>query len=106
MRFKQIWPVIFVRLAHNIDKTLFRCRDLFMRHSADRRLTGENTNYRLRKTVLEAYVSAWNRRDFGTLDKLVTPDAVHARHIAAIDVTWRLPRVHSDREVYGHRNLL
>lgn len=29
------------------------------------------------KAILEAYVSAWNRRDFASLDKLVTPDVVH-----------------------------
>jgi steroid delta-isomerase-like uncharacterized protein len=29
------------------------------------------------KAVLEAYVSAWNRRDFAALDKLLAPDAVH-----------------------------
>jgi steroid delta-isomerase-like uncharacterized protein len=34
------------------------------------------------KTVLEAYVSAWNRHDFAALDKLVTPDAVHE------DIAW------------------
>jgi steroid delta-isomerase-like uncharacterized protein len=34
------------------------------------------------KTVLEAYVSAWNRHDFAALDKLLTPDAVHE------DIAW------------------
>lgn len=29
------------------------------------------------KAVLEAYVSAWNRRDLAALDKLLAPDAVH-----------------------------
>lgn len=29
------------------------------------------------KALLEAYVSAWNKRDFAALDKLLTPDAVH-----------------------------
>jgi steroid delta-isomerase-like uncharacterized protein len=29
------------------------------------------------KAVLEAYVSAWNRRDFAAVDKLLAPDAVH-----------------------------
>ena len=29
------------------------------------------------KSLLEAYVSAWNRRDFAALDKLLAPDAVH-----------------------------
>jgi steroid delta-isomerase-like uncharacterized protein len=29
------------------------------------------------KALLEAYVSAWNRRDFDALDKLLAPDAVH-----------------------------
>ena len=29
------------------------------------------------KSLLEAYVSAWNRRDFTALDKLLAPDAVH-----------------------------
>ena len=27
--------------------------------------------------LVEAYVSAWNKRDFITLDSLLTPDAVH-----------------------------
>jgi steroid delta-isomerase-like uncharacterized protein len=27
--------------------------------------------------VLEAYVSAWNRRDLAALDKLLAPDSVH-----------------------------
>ena len=29
------------------------------------------------KAVLEAYVSAWNRRDFAALDKLLASDTVH-----------------------------
>jgi steroid delta-isomerase-like uncharacterized protein len=29
------------------------------------------------KAVLEAYVSAWNRRDLAALDKLLAPDVVH-----------------------------
>ncbi|HET8924519.1 MAG TPA: ester cyclase [Candidatus Acidoferrum sp.] len=29
------------------------------------------------KALLEAYVSAWNKRDFAALDKLLAPDAVH-----------------------------
>lgn len=29
------------------------------------------------KALLEAYVSAWNRRDFAALDKLLASDAVH-----------------------------
>ncbi len=29
------------------------------------------------KALLEAYVSAWNRRDFPALDKLLASDAVH-----------------------------
>jgi len=29
------------------------------------------------RALLEAYVSAWNRRDFAALDKLLAPDAVH-----------------------------
>jgi steroid delta-isomerase-like uncharacterized protein len=29
------------------------------------------------KALLEAYVSAWNRRDFAALDKLLAPDAIH-----------------------------
>jgi steroid delta-isomerase-like uncharacterized protein len=29
------------------------------------------------KALLEAYVSAWNRRDFDALDKLLAPNAVH-----------------------------
>ncbi|HET7151311.1 MAG TPA: nuclear transport factor 2 family protein [Candidatus Acidoferrum sp.] len=29
------------------------------------------------KALLEAYVSAWNRRDFSALDNLLAPDAVH-----------------------------
>lgn len=29
------------------------------------------------ETVLEAYMSAWNRHDFAALDKLLTPDAIH-----------------------------
>jgi steroid delta-isomerase-like uncharacterized protein len=29
------------------------------------------------KALLEAYVSAWNRRDFAALDSLLAPDAVH-----------------------------
>ena len=29
------------------------------------------------RSLLEAYVSAWNRRDFTALDKLLAPDAVH-----------------------------
>lgn len=29
------------------------------------------------KALLEAYVSAWNRRDFVALDKLLAPDALH-----------------------------
>lgn len=29
------------------------------------------------KALLEAYVSAWNMRDFAALDKLLAPDAVH-----------------------------
>ena len=29
------------------------------------------------KALLEAYVLAWNRRDFGALDKLLASDAVH-----------------------------
>jgi steroid delta-isomerase-like uncharacterized protein len=34
------------------------------------------------KTVLEAYVSAWNRHDFAALDKLLTADAIHE------DIAW------------------
>lgn len=29
------------------------------------------------KALLDAYVSAWNRHDFGALDTLLAPDAVH-----------------------------
>jgi len=29
------------------------------------------------KSVLEAYVSAWNRHDFAALDTLLAPDAIH-----------------------------
>jgi len=29
------------------------------------------------KALLEAYVSAWNMRDFAAFDKLLAPDAVH-----------------------------
>jgi steroid delta-isomerase-like uncharacterized protein len=29
------------------------------------------------KALLEAYISAWNRRDFAALDKLLAPDALH-----------------------------
>jgi steroid delta-isomerase-like uncharacterized protein len=65
------------------------------------------------RSVLEAYVSAWNRHDFAALDKLLTPDAVHedvaqgvhAKGLAEIkkfmreeiegepDVEWRLTTV-------------
>ena len=29
------------------------------------------------KALVEAYVSAWNKRDFAAMDRLLTPDAVH-----------------------------
>jgi hypothetical protein len=29
------------------------------------------------KSVLEAYVSAWNRHDFAAFDSLLAPDAIH-----------------------------
>jgi steroid delta-isomerase-like uncharacterized protein len=29
------------------------------------------------KSVLEAYIAAWNRRDFAAFDKLLTADAIH-----------------------------
>jgi steroid delta-isomerase-like uncharacterized protein len=29
------------------------------------------------KALLEAYISAWNRRDFAAFDKLLAPDALH-----------------------------
>ena len=32
--------------------------------------------------MLEAYVSAWNRHDFGAFDKLLAPDAIHE------DIAW------------------
>jgi len=34
------------------------------------------------RTLLEAYVSAWNSHDFAALDELLTPDAVHE------DIAW------------------
>jgi len=34
------------------------------------------------KAVLEAYVSAWNRHDFASFDKLLTADAIHE------DIAW------------------
>jgi steroid delta-isomerase-like uncharacterized protein len=82
----------------------------------DRKETDEQTRIQTSqsgKSVLEAYVSAWNRHDFAALDKLLTPDAVHedvaqgvhAQGVAEIkkfmreeiegepDVEWRLTRV-------------
>ena len=73
------------------------------------------------KAVLEAYVSAWNRHDFGALDRLLTPDVlhedvaqgVHAQGLAEIkkfmreeiegepDVEWRLTTVVDAGPVVG-----